>query len=111
MGGDRRVKTSACTTALLAAVLCAFALLAPTTAGAATGTAHTRIHLVKAVAAGSAHQNASAPRADHPSVVSAPAGPSVGRTFGTATATSATIPPSYTADLPRMRGPPAHGCF
>jgi hypothetical protein len=110
--GDRRVKPSvARTTALLATVLCAFALLAPTTAAAVTGNAHPGIHLVKAVAAGPAHQHASALRADQPSVVRAGGGSSVGWAVRAATTTSATITPSCTADSPRMRGPPAHGCF
>ena len=56
---DRGVKASAArTTALLATVLCAFALLAPTTAKAATGKANTGIHLVKVVTVGSPNQHA-----------------------------------------------------
>jgi hypothetical protein len=109
---DRGVRASTTRTlALLAAALCAFALLAPTTARAATGETHTGIHLVTAVAAGFAHQHALALRADLPSVVSAGGAASVGWAFGAATATSATITRSCTADSARMRGPPADGCF
>lgn len=97
-------------TALLATALCAFALLAPTTAKAATGKTHTGIHLMTAVAAGNPHQHALTPRVDQPHVISTGSAPSIRWSSGTATATSATITPSCTADSPRMRGPPAHGC-
>jgi hypothetical protein len=109
MGGP--VKASAArTTALLAIVLCTLALLAPTTAQAATGKAHTGVHLVKVVAAGSAHQHAQTLRLDQPHVLGAGRQPSISWAFDAATARSATITRSCTADSPRMRGPPGDGC-
>ena len=108
MGGAVRTSVPG-TTALLATVLCTLALLAPN-AQAASGKATTGIHPVKIVAVGSPHQHALTLRADQPQVLSAGSRPSMGGAFGAATATSATIAPSCTADSPLMRGPPAHGC-
>lgn len=96
--------------ALLAAVLCAVALLAPTTAKAATGQTHTGVHLIKVVAAAAANQQVLNLRPDQPHVLSAASQPSLRWASSATTATSATIARSCTADSPRMRGPPAHGC-
>jgi hypothetical protein len=110
MNGATRASVSRAT-ALLATVLCAFAILGPTTARVANGDAHTSIHLAKAVTAGSSHQNALTLRADQPHVISAGSAQPTRWATARATATSATIIPWFTADLPRMRGPPVHGCF
>lgn len=98
------------TPALLAVVLCTLALLALTTAKAATGTARTGVHPVKIVAAGSPQHHGLTVRLDQPHVLGAASPPSVGRASRASTATSATITPSCTVDSPRMRGPPAQGC-
>ena len=110
MSGTTQASVSRAT-ALLATVLCAFALLGPAAATAATGQAQTGIHLVKAVTAGTLHQNAVSLRADQPHVIGTASAQSTGWAAAASTATSATIVPSCTADSPRMRGPPAHGCF
>ncbi|MEP7022069.1 MAG: hypothetical protein ABI808_15605 [Pseudonocardiales bacterium] len=95
---------------LLATALCALAVLAPTTARAVTGKAHFGVHLVKAVALSSTHQHLPTPRLDQPHGVATGNGPALVWSRVTATATSAAITPSHTADAPRMRGPPAKGC-
>jgi hypothetical protein len=109
MGGPVKASTAR-TTALLAVVLCTLALLAPTTAMAATGKVDTGIHLVKVVTANATHPHVLNLRLDQPHVLSAGGRPSVGWAFEAATGRSATIARSCTADSPRMRGPPAHGC-
>ncbi|PZS33922.1 MAG: hypothetical protein DLM58_06715 [Pseudonocardiales bacterium] len=95
---------------LLAAALCALAMLAPTTARAATGKAHSSIHLVKVVALSSTHQHLPTLRLDQPHAVATDNRNVLVWSRIAATATSATIVPSPTADSPRMRGPPAKGC-
>jgi hypothetical protein len=109
MGGAVRASALR-TTALLATVLCALALLAPATAKAASGKAHPGHHLVKVIADGAPHQHSLTLRLDQPHVLSGGSRPSIGWASEAATATSAPITPSCTAESPRMRGPPAHGC-
>lgn len=97
-------------TTLLATVLCACALLAPVTAQTATGGAQTGSHVAKIVAVGSTQQQLPALRPDQPHPVTADDRHVLAWSRVTRTATSAMIAPSRTADSPRMRGPPAHGC-
>lgn len=98
------------TTAILAALLCAVALLAPSTAQAATGAGHTSIHAVKVVALGPTHQHPHTSRLDQPQPLSTAGQARHVPVSGTATATSSTISSLATVDSPRTRGPPAHGC-
>jgi hypothetical protein len=109
MDGAVRVRVPRIT-ALLAAVLCGFALLAPPSADTAAGAVNTGNHLVKVVTAGAAHQQTPTLRLDQPPVLGTEGQSSVGRGSSTATATSAEITTSCTVDSPRTRGPPEHGC-
>lgn len=98
-------------TAILAALLCTLALLAPSTAQAATAPAHTTVYVVKIVAAAAAYQHAPAFRLDQPQPLTAAGRARHVAVFGAATATSSTISSLATVDSPRMRGPPADSCY
>src|SRR5664279_4046360 len=92
MGGRARTSTRRTgSTAILAVLLCVFALVAPTTAGATNGPAHTGSHALAVVGAATTYQHALTLRLEQPRLLSAvgrvgPAGHSV-----TTTATSSTI--------------------
>ena len=98
------------TTAVLSALMCVIALLAPSTATAAAGHARAHLHAATIVAAATVHLHAPALRPDQPHLLSPAVHPRHSVAVARVTATSATITTSRTVDSPRMRGPPMHGC-
>lgn len=111
MGGAARTSIRRTgVTAILAGLLCAFALLTPTSSRAGTGPLHTGIHVVKVVATTASYPHAPALRLDEPRLLSAVDRPGYVPTFTTVTATSSTITSLATGGSPRMRGPPADRC-
>jgi hypothetical protein len=97
--------------ALLGALLCIIALLAPSAARGTTGHARSHVHIAAIFEVGFSYQHLPALRLDHPQLLGAVACTQHLPAFGTATATSSKIAIAATVDSPRMRGPPADGCF
>lgn len=94
---------------ICAVLLCAFALVAPATAKAATGHTHPGVHAIKLVQAHATEHHYTALRLDVPNALGTARADSSVAALVSVTAGSSKIVSGTTVQSPRTRGPPAEG--